>query len=102
MAEALIISIRGRHNLIAEVVRTHGYESLKEEQLLATEEFILGRDVFVLLLLRTGFGKSLIDGLPIPSRSITPGQLIASHSSFNSWNVYNTHATVAIITVECT
>ena len=85
MAEALIICIGGRRNLIAEVARTHGYKSLKEEQLLAIEEFMLDRDVFVLL--PTGFRKSLIDGLPIPSRSTKPGQLIASGQSFNSWNV---------------
>ena len=54
MAVALAI-IGGRRNLIAEVARTHGYESLKEEQLLAIEEFVLGKDVFVSL--PTGFGK---------------------------------------------
>ena len=79
MAEVLIIGIGGRRNLIAEVARTHGYESLKEEQLLVTE------DVFVLL--PTGFGKSLMNGLPISSRSTEPCQLIASLPSFNSWNV---------------
>ena len=63
MAEALAI-IGGRRNLIAEVARTHGYESLKEEQLLAIEEFVSGRDVFVSL--PTGFGKSLIYGLLPP------------------------------------
>ena len=63
MAEALAI-IGGRRNLIAEVARTHGYESSKEEQLLAIEEFVSGRDVFVSL--PTGFGKSLIYGLLPP------------------------------------
>ena len=63
MAEALIIGVGGRRNLIAEVARTYGYERLKEEQLLVTEDFILGRDAFVLL--PTGFRKSLIDRLPI-------------------------------------
>ena len=66
MAEALIIGVGGRQNCIAEVARTHGYETLKEEQLLATEEFMLGRDVFVLL--PTGFGKSLVEGLLILSK----------------------------------
>ena len=41
MAEVLIIGIGGRRNLIAEVARAYGYESLKEEQFLATEEFML-------------------------------------------------------------
>ena len=40
MAEALIIGIGCRRNPIAEVARAYGYESLKEEQLLATEEFM--------------------------------------------------------------
>ena len=54
MAVAFAI-IGGRRNLIAEVTKTHGYESLKEEQLLAIEEFVSGRDVFVSL--PTGFVK---------------------------------------------
>ena len=61
MAEALIIGVGGRRSLIAEVARTYGYKRLKEEQLLVTEDFILGRDAFVLL--PTGFRKSLIDRL---------------------------------------
>ena len=54
MAVALAIT-GGRQNLIAEVAKTHGYESLKEEQLLAIEEFVSGKDVFVSL--PTGFVK---------------------------------------------
>ena len=49
---------------IREVARNHGYDSLKEEQLLAIEKFVTGSDVFVSL--PTGFGKSLIYGL-LPS-----------------------------------
>ena len=47
MAEALAI-VGGVRHLIADVVWTHGYESLKEEELLTIEEFESGRDVFVL------------------------------------------------------
>ena len=47
--------------LIAEVAKEHGYEKLKEEQLLAIGEFVSGKDVFVSL--PTGFGKLLIYGL---------------------------------------
>ena len=47
--------------LIAEVAKEHGYEKLKEEQLLAIGEFVSEKDVFVSL--PTGFGKSLIYGL---------------------------------------
>ena len=46
---------------ISEVSRNHGYERLKEEQLLAIEKFVTGSDVFVSLPM--GFGKSLIYGL---------------------------------------
>ena len=46
---------------ISEVARNHGYERLKEEQLLAIEKFVTGSDVFVSLA--TGFGKPLIYGL---------------------------------------
>ena len=49
---------------IREVARNHGYNSLKEEQLLAIEKFVTGSDVFVSL--PTGLGKSLIYGL-LPS-----------------------------------
>ena len=63
MAEALVI-VGGRRNLIAEVATTHGYESLKEEQLLTIQEFVWGKDVF--MSLPTGFGKSLIYGLLMP------------------------------------
>ena len=56
MAEA---SVRGgKRVLIAEVTKEHGYEKLKEEQLLTIDEFVLEKDVFVSL--PTGFGKSLI------------------------------------------
>ena len=57
-------SVRGgKRVLIAEVAKDHGYEKLKEEQLLAIDEFILGKDVFVSL--PAGFGKSFIyDLLP--------------------------------------
>ena len=55
-------SVRGgKRVLIAEVAKEHGYEKLKEEQLLAIDEFVLEKDVFVSL--PTGFGKSLIYGL---------------------------------------
>ena len=55
-------SVRGgKRVLIAEVAKDHGYEKLKEEQLLAIDEFVSGKDVFVSL--PTGFGKSLIYGL---------------------------------------
>ena len=47
--------------LIAKVAKEHGYEKLKEEQLLAIDEFVSGKVVFVSLL--TGFVKSLIYGL---------------------------------------
>ena len=47
--------------LIAEVAKEHGYEKLKEEQLLAIDEFVSGKDAFVSL--PTGFGKSPIYGL---------------------------------------
>ena len=47
--------------LIAEVAKEHGYEKLKKEQLLAIDEFVSGKDVFVSLPI--GFGKSLIYGL---------------------------------------
>ena len=47
--------------LIAEVVKEHGYEKLKEEQLLAIDEFAFGKDVF--MSLPTDFGESLIYGL---------------------------------------
>ena len=43
--------------LIAEVAKEHGYEKLKEEQLLAIDEFVSGKDVCVSL--PTGFGESL-------------------------------------------
>ena len=59
MAEA---SVRGgKRVLIAEVAKEHGYEKLKKEQLLAIDEFVSGKDVFVSLPI--GFGKSLIYGL---------------------------------------
>ena len=48
----------GKRVLIAEVAKEHGYEKLKEEQLLAIDEFISGKDVFVSL--PNDFGKSLI------------------------------------------
>ena len=54
----------GTREIIAEVARSHGYEHLKEEQLLAIDEFVSGNDVFVSL--PTGFGKSLIYGLIPP------------------------------------
>ena len=62
MAKALAI-VEGSYtgDLIVEVAKTHEYESLKEEQLLGIEEFVLGKDTFVSLL--TGFRKSLIYGL---------------------------------------
>ena len=41
MSEALAI-VGGRRNLIAVVATTRGYESLKEEQLLAIEEYVSG------------------------------------------------------------
>ena len=47
--------------LIVEVAKEHGYEKLKKEQLLAIDEFVSGKDVFVSLPI--GFGKSLIYGL---------------------------------------
>ena len=47
--------------LIAEVAKEHGYEKPKEEQLLAIDEFVLGKDVFVSL--PTGFSGSLIYSL---------------------------------------
>ena len=46
---------------ISEVAKNHGYERLKEEQLLAIEKFVTGSDIFVSLPM--GFGKSLIYGL---------------------------------------
>ena len=59
MAEA---SVRGGEQvLIAKVAKEHGYEKLKEKQLLAIDEFVSGKDVFVSL--PTGNGKSLIYGL---------------------------------------
>ena len=58
-------SVRGgKHVLIAQVAKEHGYEKLKEEQLLAIDEFVSEKDVFVSL--PTGFGKSLIYGLLPP------------------------------------
>ena len=52
-------SVRGgKRVLIAEVAKEHGYEKLKEEQLLAIDEFVSEKDVFM-----DGFGKSLIYGL---------------------------------------
>ena len=48
------MSVRGgKRVLIAEVAKEHGYEKLKEEQLLAIDKFVSGKDVFVSLL--TGF-----------------------------------------------
>ena len=76
MAEALAI-IGGRRNLIAEVATTHGYASLlKEEQSLAIQEFVWGKDVFVSL--PTGFGKSLIYGLLTPVIDRIRGHVIAT------------------------
>ena len=46
---------------IVDVVKIHGYERLKEEQLVAVEQFVSGKDVFVSL--PTGFSKSLIYGI---------------------------------------
>ena len=59
MALALESDLR---TVIGDVARGHGYERLKEEQLSAIEKFVSGQDVFVSL--STGFGKSLIYGLP--------------------------------------
>ena len=74
MAEALAI-VGGKRNLIAEVATTHGYESLKEEQL-AIQEFVSGKDVFVSL--PTGFGKSLIYVLLTPVIDRIRGHAIAT------------------------
>ena len=50
-------SVRGGKGvLIAEVAKEHGYEKLKEEQLLAINKFVSGKDVF--MSLPTGFGES--------------------------------------------
>ena len=48
-------------DIIREVARNHGYDRLKEQQLLAIGNFVSGSDVFVSL--PTGFGKALIYGL---------------------------------------
>ena len=58
---ALVEACPSPRDAISEVARNHGYERLKEEQLLAIEKFVSGSDVFVSL--PTGFGKSLIYGL---------------------------------------
>ena len=58
---ALVEAYPSPREAIIEVARNHGYERLKEEQLLAIEKFVTGSDVFVSL--PTGFGKSLIYGL---------------------------------------
>ena len=75
MAETLAI-VGGRRNLIAEFATTHGYESLKEERLLAIQEFVWDKDVFVSL--PTGFGKSLIYGLLTPVIGRIRGHAIAT------------------------
>ena len=59
MAVALIRS--SPKETIREVPLNHGYDSLKEEQLLAIEEFVTVSDEFVSLL--TGLKKALIYGL---------------------------------------
>ena len=53
---------------IRDIVRNHGYDRLKEEQLLGVEKFVSGSDVFVSL--PTGFGKLLIYRLlpPVSNR----------------------------------
>ena len=66
MAEALAI-IGGRRNLIAEVATTHGYEGLKEEQLLAIQDFVWGKDVFVSL--SSGFGVTYLRTFDASNRS---------------------------------
>ena len=54
-------SVRGgKRVLIAEVAKEHGYEKLKEEQLLAIDEFVSEKNVF--MSMPTGIGKSLIYG----------------------------------------
>ena len=58
---ALVEAYPSPREAISEVARNHGYERLKEEQLLAIEKFVTGSDVFVSLA--TGFGKPLIYGL---------------------------------------
>ena len=66
MAEALAI-IGGRQNLIVEVAMTHGYKSLKEEQLLAIQDFVWGKDVFVSL--PSGFGVTYLRTFDASNRS---------------------------------
>ena len=64
---ALVEAYPSPREAISEVARNHGYECLKEEQLLAIEKFVTGSDVFVSLAMV--FGKPLIYGL-LPASSI--------------------------------
>ena len=72
MAEALAI-IGGRRNLIAVVATTSSYKSLKEEQLLAIEEYVLG----------SSYQRARDCNL---GKRAVLGQLVASHRSIG-WNV---------------
>ena len=74
MAEALA-TIGGRRNLIAEIATTHDYESLKEEQLLAIQDFVWGKDVFMSLPMDS---DSLIYGLLTPVIDRIRGHTIAT------------------------
>ena len=70
---ALVEAFPSRREALRKAARNHGYDQLKEEQLLALEKFVTGSDVFVSL--PTGFGKSLIYGLMITG-SLRSSQMV--------------------------